>query len=72
MPWIKNSQNIQVYIYTFIYFIFKKTEIKIFFLKDLIDQIMKEDDHNKDGLLSYLEYAFSRRKEYEEERKSKN
>ena len=29
----------------------------------IIDQVLKDDDHNDDGYLSYLEYMKSRRKE---------
>jgi hypothetical protein len=29
----------------------------------MIDEIMREDDINRDGYLSYLEYVFARRKE---------
>ncbi len=37
---------------------------------DLIDEIMREDDRNKDGRLSYLEYSFARRREYQDEKTS--
>lgn len=39
--------------------------------KDIIDEILKEDDFNNDGYLSYLEYALARRRDDQEEIKAK-
>ena len=43
-----------------------------FFYKDIIDQILKEDDFNRDGYLSYLEYVFARRRDELEEARDKS
>merc|ERR1712150_338984 len=39
-------------------------ELKVY--TELIDDILKEDDQNNDGYISYLEYAFARRREDKE------
>lgn len=37
-------------------------KVFFFFFKELIDDILREDDMNKDGYISYIEYVFARRR----------
>ena len=46
--------------------------LNLIFFKDIIDQILKEDDFNRDGYLSYLEYVFARRRDELEEARDKS
>lgn len=42
-----------------------------FIFLEIIDEIMEEDDYNKDGYLSYLEYVMARRRDSHEEQRVK-
>ena len=55
-------------------FFFKQQTDSSFFLDvlDLIDDILKEDDKNNDGYISYIEYVFARRRENEEVKREYN
>ena len=46
-PWLKSSSSI-----SFFYF----------FLPDLVDKVLSDDDFNGDGYLTYLEYVLARRR----------
>jgi hypothetical protein len=55
-------------------FFLKQQTDSSFFLDvlDLIDDILKEDDKNNDGYISYIEYVFARRRENEEVKREYN
>ena len=40
-----------------------KSKMNFSFISDIIDEILKEDDFNGDGYLSYLEYVLARRRD---------
>ncbi|CAF0898325.1 unnamed protein product [Brachionus calyciflorus] len=45
--------------------------MEVNYYTDIIDEILKEDDLNNDGYLSYLEYSLARRRDELEEAKQK-
>lgn len=42
-------------------------EIQTYLYLEIIDGILKDDDLDQDGYLSYLEYVFARRRDEQEE-----
>ncbi|RNA17205.1 multiple coagulation factor deficiency 2 -like protein [Brachionus plicatilis] len=46
-------------------------DMEIKYYTDIIDEILKEDDFNNDGYLSYIEYSLARRRDEIEDEKER-